>query len=112
MTTLSIVSLIAHRSLAFYSGKSDNVLSDDVLMERIGFGFPPKFKKNDKVPYTVCLQKSYEAFRVFARKVVDVLSEDSETMEMFQHWCATKWYDARRIRSSPQTLTTLISSQP
>lgn len=81
------VNSIAHRSLAFYSGKSDYVLSDDVLLERIGFGFPPKFKKNDKVPYTVCLQKSYEAFRVFARKVVDVLSEDSEAMEMFQHWC-------------------------
>ena len=81
------VNSIHHRSLAFYTGKSDYVLSNDVLKERVRFGFPPKFMKNDQVPYTVCLKKSYEAFQVFARKVVDIISEDSDALITFQHWC-------------------------
>mmetsp|Transcript_13142 Transcript_13142/g.30948 ORF Transcript_13142/g.30948 Transcript_13142/m.30948 type:complete len:615 (-) Transcript_13142:157-2001(-) len=78
---------IRHRTLAFYTGESKYILSDDVPLERVQFGFPPKFLENDNVPYTVCLRKSYEAFREFAGKVVEIISEDAEAIATFQYWC-------------------------
>lgn len=81
------VNSIHHRSLAFYTGKSNFTLSDDVLKERIHFGFPPKFEAKDDVPYTVCLQQSYLAFYEFAKTVINIISDDSEALITFQHWC-------------------------
>merc|ERR1712165_427818 len=81
------VNSIRHRSLAFYTRRSEYVLSDDVLNERVAFGFPPKFRTNDDVPYTVCLKKSYNAYQKFAEKVVAILSEDSDAIQQLEYWC-------------------------